>query len=165
MALNIADIFFYEELTRIVDHETGARWILSRSSKNYHHVENSMYKSSVRDFVAPSSTSSPSGPSSPLTKASVMDGVASAEHHSIKNTSSSDSCRASLPFSLSSTDLFSLPRTESASLVFAFKAALPNVGTPRSQKSDPSMLGLLFTDAAHHVLDRASPAQDFNVKK
>ena len=59
----------------------------------------------------------------------------------------------------SSMDLISLDRAESAATLdmdLAWMGATLYLDTPRTLESDPSMFGLLFTDAAHHILRMAN---------
>ena len=147
MALNIADFFFCEELSRVVDQETGAQWLLSRSMNAYHPG------TSVQQSRSPDQ--SPAAPGSLCSMSCDVKGVVPATGHHGKHISST-----SFSSSLSSMDLFSLDRAEPAilDLDLAFKSSAPDLDAPCSLKSDPSMFGLLFTDAAHHALDRLMPA-------
>jgi hypothetical protein len=147
MSLNIADIFFYEELSRIVDHETGSQWLLSRSAKK---CKISVTRDST--LSTPCRTPGQSAPASPRSE-SCMDDEIPSGYHATNTTPCINPCSASFSSSLLSMDVFSLARTESTSLDLALKNAALNLGTRSVLKPDPSILGLMFTDAAHHVLD------------
>ena len=157
MALNIADFFFCEELSRTVDHQTGLQWLLSRSTNQCSPGASSVFKSE---------SSNQSADTSPNSQQSYMKSVVSAGQHSRHISSCAESCTSSFCSSLSSMDRFSLERTESASvdLDLALKGEVPYLHATQSMKPDPSMMGLLFTDAAHHVLDKVVPAWEVEVQ-
>ncbi len=140
MQPKIAELFFYEELSRIAGHETSSQWLLKQCT--------GLERSSSRKRQASSGSSTPcrtpveSAPASPRVQHQYNEAKKPAVHRESTISSSSGS---------SSTMRFDVD--SSTPMDQAMKRAAARLSPSATFKSDSSMIGLIFTDAAHTVLD------------
>jgi hypothetical protein len=135
MSPNIVDIFFYEELSQVAGHEAGSQWLLSQTTKL------GRSKMSTGCSTTPCRTPDESAPTSPRGQQMCVEATSPAGHRG-KNNSSQKSFSSS--FQMEGVD---------SSLNQMIKSAASNLSPSSSFKTDSPMIGLIFTDAAHFVLD------------
>jgi hypothetical protein len=143
MPLNVADRFFYEELAQFVGHEASSQWLLSQNSVRSRHRSS---LTSTGSSASPCRTPNRSMPASPPfhSSADLGDGCGNSRHlcpaRDLANTSSV----------LPALDLSSQQPFEASTA----EAILKNSSRlSASLAADSSKLGLIYTDAAHSVLD------------
>jgi hypothetical protein len=147
MPVGIVDLFFYEELSRVAGHETGSQWLLSKCTKPGCSRRGT---SSTGGSSTPSLSRTPdqSAPASPRGQHQLcIESKAPAGHRVgffSSNHESSHTSSFSSIMRLGDVDL----TTVQATMLAASK-----LSPSSSFKSDSSMIGLIFTDAAHSVLD------------
>ncbi len=138
MSLKVVDIFFYEELSRIAGHEKGSQWLLAQTNKL---GRTRMSIASTGCSSTPCRTPVHSAPSSPLSQQMYVEAMASTGNRG-SLYSLLKPCTSSMQI-----DSVDLPLHQ------IIKCASLNLRPSSSFKSDPSMIGLIFTDAAHSVLE------------
>ena len=141
--MSIVDLFFYEELSSIAGHDVGTQWLKNTSGDGAKHG-----KSSLRN----------TGKSrSPHTSSWTLDRDEKLQNENV--LSSVAKCRESLQLKSS----IRLPKIHVDSLPNLYvqsylpqdliKAANLSPKLKNPTNTDDSKLGLMFTDAAHTVLD------------
>jgi hypothetical protein len=157
MPISIVDLYFYEELCRVAGHETGSQWLLEQHNKQRRlkrtasgitgiSCPSPLYRTSEITFR--------SAPASPRSQRASLDGASMAGHHGRTLAFGIDLCTESYSSNIKSfTDSFPLQRTGRNSLDLALNNAVPSHSPPPLIKPDSPMMGLVFTDAAHSVLD------------
>ncbi len=142
MPPKIVDLFFYEELSRLAGHETGSQWLLSQCTR----LERSSSRKSMTSTgcsTTPCRTPDHSAPASPRSQQLCIEIKAPAGHRERPIFSHHES---------SHTPVSSITRLDS-STDQVMKHAASRSSPSSSFKSDSTLIGLIFTDAAHSVLD------------
>jgi hypothetical protein len=143
----IVDLYFYEELSRIAGHETGSQWLLSQCTR----LERSSSRKSMTSTgcsSTPCRTPGQSAPASPRAQHLCMETKVPAVHSERHNLSNPESSHRSV----SSTSITRLEGVDS-SMDQVLRHAWSRLSPSCSFKSDSSLIGLIFTDAAHSVLE------------
>mmetsp|Transcript_27688 Transcript_27688/g.57623 ORF Transcript_27688/g.57623 Transcript_27688/m.57623 type:complete len:139 (-) Transcript_27688:28-444(-) len=138
MTPKIVDIFFYEELSRVAGHESGSQWLLSQTTKL---GCSKMSLTSTGCTSTPCRTPDQSAPTSPRGQLMCVEIISPAGHRGKVN-----SCQKSFSPSRQIAGVDS-------SMNQMIKCATSNLSACSSLKNDSSMIGLIFTDAAHSVLE------------
>ena len=142
MPLKIVDRYFYEELSRVVGHEASSQWLLSQNSFRSRH--RSSY-SSTGCSNTPCRTPERSSPPSP--QLSTPAGFSDVAVPGLGNVKVSSSVSHDVNAKFSSSPIYPLSSSE------AFVAASKLRSISDLSQSDTSRIGLIFTDAAHSILD------------
>jgi hypothetical protein len=152
MPKGIVDQFFYEELCRVAGHEAGSQWLLSCRTKQR------SLKRSISDISCSSNDCNEHertfrrAPASPRSQPPWIDGPTTV-YYGKSLHAGIDLCSGSYSANNRSfADSFSLPRTESISLERVLKNIASHSPPPLINSKFQTM-GLIFTDAAHTVLD------------
>ncbi len=140
MPLNVVDLFFYEELSRVAGHETGSQWLLLQCTKL---GRSRMSTSSTGCSSTTSRTPDQSAPASPRGQQLCIEAKGSPGHRERLTTTNNESNHTENSSTLRSRDVDST----------IDEATKSRLSPSSSIKSDSSMIGLIFTDAAHSVLD------------
>jgi hypothetical protein len=145
MPSKIVDLYFYEELSRLAGHEASALWLLSQCSKRLERSSSRKSTASTGCSSTSSRTPDQSAPASPRGQSSCTEAKAPTGYRERSVSSISESCHKSL--SMMQSEVVDSPMDE------AMKCIASRSSPSSSFKSDSSIIGLLFTDAAHTVLD------------
>ena len=144
MSCTVVDLYFYEELSRIAGHETGSQWLLSQTIK-LSRATSRMSLSSTGCTSTPCRTPDHSAPASPRGQQMWTEAMVPAGHRNRIVSTNPPSCHKSFFLNIPTEGLDS--PLEQVMRGNAFNLS------PNSFKSDSSKIGLIFTDAAHSVLD------------
>jgi hypothetical protein len=151
MPISIVDLYFYEELCRVAGHETGSRWLLALHTKQRRLKRSTSGTSCFSSTCRPPDRTYQSAPASPRIQPSCLDGKVSARCHGRPLSAGINLCNGSFSANIrSSTDPFG---AESNFLEIALKNPAPSQISPPLLLPDSPKMGLIFTDAAHSVLD------------